>query len=137
MAHDPVHRLSRRGLLLASALPGLAGEATAQTAARTSVRGGTMVMIVNPEPATLATYAVSAGNIPMITTQVYEGLLTYDWNIKPAPALAKAGKSAAMARPSSSSCSPAWSSTMARPSPAPTWPIPTWRSRRNSTRTAR
>jgi peptide/nickel transport system substrate-binding protein len=48
-----------------------------------------MVMIVNPEPATLASYAVSAGNIPMITTQVYEGLLTFDANIKPAPLLAK------------------------------------------------
>ena len=89
MADDPFHRLSRRGLLLSSILPAVTAEATAQGTARTPVRGGTMVMIVNPEPATLATYAVSAGNIPMITTQVYEGLLTYDWDIKPAPALAK------------------------------------------------
>ena len=78
--------LNRRSLLLASALP---GTAIAQPA-RTPNRGGTMVMIVNPEPATLATYAVSAGNIPMITTQVYEGLLSYDWELNPTPALAKA-----------------------------------------------
>ncbi len=48
-----------------------------------------MVMIVHPEPSTLAHYAVSAGNIPMIATQVYEGLLTYDWDSKPQPNLAK------------------------------------------------
>ena len=85
MTARPPLRLSRRALLLATALPFVA-EAQAP---RTPVRGGTMVMIVNPEPATLASYAVSAGNIPMVTTQVYEGLLTYDWDIKPAPALAK------------------------------------------------
>src|SRR6201996_9253479 len=52
------------------------------------VRGGTMVMIVQPEPSTLAHYAVTAGNIPPIATQVYEGLVTYDWEQKPQPNLA-------------------------------------------------
>jgi peptide/nickel transport system substrate-binding protein len=51
-------------------------------------RGGTMVMIVQPEPSTLAHYAVTAGNIPPIATQVYEGLVTYDWDLKPQPNLA-------------------------------------------------
>jgi peptide/nickel transport system substrate-binding protein len=46
-------------------------------------------MIVHPEPSTLAHYAVSAGNIPMIATQVYEGLVSYDWDLKPIPSLAK------------------------------------------------
>nr|WP_255569053.1 ABC transporter substrate-binding protein [Neoroseomonas alba] len=46
-------------------------------------------MLVHPEPSTLAAYAVSAGNIPPVTTQIYEGLLTYDWDLKPAPLLAK------------------------------------------------
>jgi peptide/nickel transport system substrate-binding protein len=78
--------VNRRNLLMASALA--PGAAMAQPA-RTPNRGGTMVMIVNPEPATLATYAVSAGNIPMITTQMYEGLLSYDWELNPTPALAK------------------------------------------------
>lgn len=48
-----------------------------------------MVMVVHPEPSTLAHYAVSAGNIPMIATQIYEGLVTYGWDLKPAPNLAK------------------------------------------------
>jgi peptide/nickel transport system substrate-binding protein len=52
-------------------------------------RGGTMVMIVHPEPSTLAHYAVSAGNIPPIATQIYEGLVTYDWDLNPQPNLAK------------------------------------------------
>jgi peptide/nickel transport system substrate-binding protein len=47
------------------------------------VRGGTMVMIVQPEPSTLAHYAVTAGNIPPIATQIYEGLVTYDWDQNP------------------------------------------------------
>ena len=48
-----------------------------------------MVMIVHPEPSTLAHYAVSAGNIPPIATQIYEGLCTYDWEQNPQPNLAK------------------------------------------------
>lgn len=83
----PPHPLLGRRSLMA----GAAGLSLAATAARaqTPQRGGTMVMIVQPEPATLASYLSVAGNIPTITTQVYEGLVTYDWNLKPAPKLAK------------------------------------------------
>ncbi|MCJ2087950.1 ABC transporter substrate-binding protein [Methylobacterium sp. E-005] len=78
--------LSRRTVL---ALPlGLAVAASGAQAAEPK-RGGTMVMIVHPEPSTLAHYAVSAGNIPPIATQVYEGLCTYDWDQNPQPNLAK------------------------------------------------
>ncbi|WP_331317375.1 ABC transporter substrate-binding protein [Methylobacterium mesophilicum] len=78
--------LSRRTVL---ALPlGLAAAASGARAAEPK-RGGTMVMIVHPEPSTLAHYAVSAGNIPPIATQVYEGLCTYDWDQNPQPNLAK------------------------------------------------
>mgnify|MGYP002343970764 CR=1 FL=1 len=78
--------LSRRTIL---ALPlGLAAAASGARAAEPK-RGGTMVMIVHPEPSTLAHYAVSAGNIPPIATQVYEGLCTYDWDQNPQPNLAK------------------------------------------------
>lgn len=78
--------LSRRTIL---ALPlGLAAVAGGARAAGPR-RGGTMVMIVHPEPSTLAHYAVSAGNIPPIATQVYEGLCTYDWDQNPQPNLAK------------------------------------------------
>lgn len=78
--------LSRRTVL---ALPlGLVAAASGARAAEPK-RGGTMVMIVHPEPSTLAHYAVSAGNIPPIATQVYEGLCTYDWDQNPQPNLAK------------------------------------------------
>ena len=58
------------------------------------VRGGTMVMIVQPEPSTLAHYAVTAGNIPPIATQIYEGLVTYDWDQNPQPNLATSWETA-------------------------------------------
>jgi peptide/nickel transport system substrate-binding protein len=86
MPRLPTSRISRRSALtlpFALAVPPLAASATEPT------RGGTMVMIVHPEPSTLAHYAVSAGNIPMIATQVYEGLVSYDWDLQPTPSLAK------------------------------------------------
>ncbi|WP_158743613.1 ABC transporter substrate-binding protein [Acidisphaera sp. L21] len=77
--------LGRRSLIAGAASVGLAGTADAQS----PQRGGTMVMIVQPEPATLAAYLSVAGNIAPVTTQIYEGLVTYDWSLKPAPKLAK------------------------------------------------
>ena len=84
--HDHARSLSRRCVL---ALPFGVAAASGPARATEPVRGGTMVMIVHPEPSTLAHYAVSAGNIPMIATQVYEGLVTYDWNLQPQPNLAR------------------------------------------------
>ena len=52
-------------------------------------RGGTLVMVVQPEPPTLAAYASTSGPIGQVTTKVYEGLLEYDFNLKPIPGLAK------------------------------------------------
>src|ERR1700759_2948018 len=91
LVEDPrSNKISRRTAL---ALPiGLAASTSSlfSSLARADepVRGGTMVMIVQPEPSTLAHYAVTAGNIPPIATQVYEGLVTYDWEQKPQPNLA-------------------------------------------------
>jgi peptide/nickel transport system substrate-binding protein len=77
--------LSRRSLLGSTAALTLTPQAKAQTAQR----GGTMVLIVEPEPANLAAYMSVAGNIPPITTQIYEGLVGYNWDLKPIPHLAK------------------------------------------------
>jgi peptide/nickel transport system substrate-binding protein len=97
---DPLNKISRRTAL---ALPiGLAassstifdGLARAEEKASAPVRGGTMVMIVQPEPSTLAHYAVTAGNIPPIATQIYEGLVTYDWDQNPQPNLATSWETA-------------------------------------------
>ena len=82
--------ISRRtALSLPLGFAGLSAASSAGAAAAEPKRGGTMVMIVHPEPSTLAHYAVSAGNIPPIATQVYEGLCTYDWDQNPQPNLAK------------------------------------------------
>jgi peptide/nickel transport system substrate-binding protein len=87
---DPIRlSLGRRLLLAGGAGVGLVGSQAAGAAEPTPQRGGTMVMIVEPEPASLASYLSVAGNIPPITTQVYEGLATYDWSLKPTPKLAK------------------------------------------------
>jgi len=52
-------------------------------------RGGTLVMLVQPEPPTLASYISTSGPIGQVTTKVYEGLLEYDFNLKPIPGLAE------------------------------------------------
>lgn len=64
-------------------LPGLA------QAQGTPQRGGTLVMLVQPEPPTLGSYQSTAGQIGQVTSKVYEGLLEYDFNLKPIPGLAK------------------------------------------------
>jgi peptide/nickel transport system substrate-binding protein len=56
--------------------------------AQEAQRGGTMVMIVQPEPATLASYLSAAGNVCPVACQIYEGLVGYDWDLKPVPKLA-------------------------------------------------
>jgi peptide/nickel transport system substrate-binding protein len=51
--------------------------------------GGTMIMIVNPEPPTLASYLSTSGPIGQVSTKVYDGLLEYDANLNPQPGLAE------------------------------------------------
>lgn len=51
-------------------------------------RGGTLVMLVQPEPPTLASYISTSGPIGQVATKVYEGLLEYDFALKPIPSLA-------------------------------------------------
>lgn len=79
-----VSKISRRTpLVLAFGLAALPTFGASSLAAAKPVRGGTMVMIVTPEPSALAHYALSACNIPPIVTQVYEGLVIYDRDLKP------------------------------------------------------
>ncbi|HEY2994504.1 MAG TPA: ABC transporter substrate-binding protein [Methylomirabilota bacterium] len=53
-------------------------------------RGGTLVMLVQPEPPTLACYLSTSGPIGQVSSKVYEGLLEYDFSLKPLPGLAQA-----------------------------------------------
>ena len=59
------------------------GDAAAQK------RGGTLVMLVQPEPPTLAGYLSTSGPIGQVTSKIYEGLLEYDFSLKPIPGLAQ------------------------------------------------
>ena len=75
-------KLSRRtfagmaGTLLATL--SLANSAVAQQ------QGGTLVMIVQPEPPSLASYLSTSGPIGMVTSKIYDGLLEYDTELQPA-----------------------------------------------------
>lgn len=51
--------------------------------------GGTMIMLVNPEPSTIASYRSTASSVGEIADKVYEGLLEYDFDLNPVPSLAK------------------------------------------------
>ena len=51
--------------------------------------GGTLIMLVKPEPPTLASYLSTSGPIGQVSTKVYEGLLEYDFDLNPQPGLAK------------------------------------------------
>ena len=55
----------------------LAGQAWAQK------QGGTLVMLVQPEPPTLASYINPSVPVGQVAAKVYDGLLEYDFNLKP------------------------------------------------------
>src|SRR4029079_4469901 len=52
-------------------------------------KGGTLVMVVQPEPPTLASYANTSGPIGQVEPKVYAGLVEYDFKMNPLPGLAK------------------------------------------------
>lgn len=54
--------------------------------------GGTLIILVKPEPPTLASYLSTSGPVGQAATKVYEGLLEYDFNHDPLPGLAKSWK---------------------------------------------
>jgi peptide/nickel transport system substrate-binding protein len=54
--------------------------------------GGTLVVLVLPEPPTLASYLSTAGPVAQVACKIYEGLLEFDFNHNPLPGLAKSWK---------------------------------------------
>ena len=52
-------------------------------------RGGTMVMLVQPEPPNLASYISTSAPIGMVTAKMYDGLAEYNFDLKPIPSLAE------------------------------------------------
>lgn len=80
-------RLFRRRFLTALVFAaGVVGGLPSQTFAQS--RGGTLVMITQPEPPLLASYISTAASIGQVTTKIFDGLLEYDFDMKPKPSLA-------------------------------------------------
>jgi peptide/nickel transport system substrate-binding protein len=77
-----------RYILSASAALAIAG-LLVSPAAVAQERGGTLVMVVQPEPPTLASYLSTSGPIGQVTTKVFDGLLEYNFDLKPQPSLAE------------------------------------------------
>jgi len=83
-------RVARRTALgVLSAVPLLCAVPAYVVAQGTPQAGGTLVMVVQPEPPTLASYQSTSGPIGQVATKVYEGLLEYDFELKPQPGLAR------------------------------------------------
>ena len=68
------------------------GAALAPAVAEDVVRGGTLTMIVQPEPPVLVSAFNSAAPIGVVSTKILEGLLTYDFDMTPKPVLAETWK---------------------------------------------
>ena len=51
--------------------------------------GGTLVMLVQPEPPSLASYLSTSGPIGLVAPKIYDGLLDYDKDLKAVPSLAE------------------------------------------------
>jgi ABC-type transport system substrate-binding protein len=75
--------ISRRMVLTAAALVLAIGGAQAQT------RGGTLNVLVQPEPPTLMLGINQQGPVELVGSKIYQTLLTYDFALKPQPGLAK------------------------------------------------
>ena len=80
-----------RGLLAAGALTLLAGTAQAQTPATAGPpkKGGTVQVVVTPEPPGLMLGLVQNGPSQMVAGNITESLLRYDEKLNPQPGLAK------------------------------------------------
>jgi peptide/nickel transport system substrate-binding protein len=91
---EPKAGMDRRDFMKAGATLGLAMSAgrlgTAAAQARgTPKRGGTLVMVVQPEPPMLGSYMNTSGPIGQVAPKVYDGLVEYDFDMNPLPCLAK------------------------------------------------
>ena len=84
-----VSHLLSRSVAAAGVSLCVAASPGAAFAQATPQKGGTLVIMVQPEPPTLASYQSTAGPVGQVSTKVYEGLLEYDFQLKPIPSLAK------------------------------------------------
>lgn len=82
----------RPPILRRTVLAGLAGAGmlpvVSRAAERKPVRGGVLTVLLDPEPPTLLTLTNTAGVSLYTSSKTNEGLLTYDFDLKPRPQLA-------------------------------------------------
>lgn len=79
---------TRRGFCLAAATLGAAAAAPFSVAAAPR-RGGTATLLLSAEPQVLTAIANTAFNVVYVSAKATEGLLTYDFDLNPQPALAR------------------------------------------------
>jgi peptide/nickel transport system substrate-binding protein len=82
--------LSRRHFVYSTFGTALLSNAAALHAQETPRRGGTLRFVINPEPSTLNNFNTTEGPAIQASTKVHEGLLSYDFELKPRPQLATA-----------------------------------------------
>lgn len=79
--------LSRRALLL-SAGAGVLASTLPGGPARAAGKGGTLAMVVSPEPNQMIAAFNTASPVTVVSGKIVEGLLTYDFDLSPQPGLA-------------------------------------------------
>lgn len=75
-------------LLALSVLAGAASAQQAGTVAQEPRRGGTLTAIIQPEPVILTAALNTAAPTGVVTGSIFDGLVDYDANLNPVPALA-------------------------------------------------
>ena len=68
---------------------GIASIVLGSAVAQAQKSGGTLVMLVQPEPPSLASYLSTSGPIGLVAPKIYDGLLDYDKDLKGVPSLAE------------------------------------------------
>ncbi|MFG1292262.1 ABC transporter substrate-binding protein [Xanthobacter versatilis] len=84
----------KAGAVLAVAAVLVAGAAGAQQAGDTPKRGGTLSAIIQPEPVILTAALNTAAPTGIVTGSIFDGLVDYDSNLRPVPALAESWETA-------------------------------------------
>ncbi|HSI61160.1 MAG TPA: ABC transporter substrate-binding protein [Ideonella sp.] len=86
---DLLNHGGQLGALAALGLPWLHTPALAQAQpAGAPVKGGVLNLAIAPEPTLLTSAFITTMNIGMVSSKVLEGLVSYDLELKPVPALA-------------------------------------------------
>ena len=79
--------ICRRAVVFAVAAV-VAGVLAASTPALAQKSGGTLIVLVHPEPPTLGSHISTSTPVGVVAAKIYDGLLEYDFDLNPKPALA-------------------------------------------------